>query len=1430
MNLTDDSPCVIGSSCRLPGAIRTDALWQLFCDNSWKSRSTLPPSSRGLSIPSPIPSTGGRDLGHGGWLGEEGIEKFDPSFFDIPTHEAATLRPNVRLGLELTWEALENAGIPPSSLRGRSVSVSIAVGTEDGWDMKRWQDEGSGAFNRTWASSSDPSGVSGHISHFFDFRGSCSVVSNACAGGAFALKEGINTLYQENAEIAIVGALATHFSLAPFAWAADTGVLSKCGHSAAFSLDSDGYSPSEGAVFLVLQRFSNTQTSGNAILGIIRSLATAHNGATRTLVTPSTIGQVTVAELALKAAEITPSDITFLEAHGTGTQVGDALEAEGIREVYSTSRHTDEPLLVSSSKTIFGHCHGAAALVGLLKVLACFENRCLPPHHAAPRPEFLNGPIQIPVKLSPLRREGMLTAQLNTFGFTGSVASIIIQNGSPQLIHEWSTPNGDQDVAYILPFSGKTKGGLDQQIRTVCSWAKVTRCNLRELSAILGICRDHFSYRCAIIARNSEDLGPFCVDFSVEGSTVPELNKFVPDDRVTLRFLNLKNIDQKLFSLGSPEKKRLDDLLEANKILQAACLLYNHHHPLLFEAIYSKHDLDLHLMRSLPFYQFDRRRHWWGGSEVSRVDHTLRIPSGTTAQAPPLVTQQIFESMIQKYGFPIDATTHTKQAHTTSTISILLTGGNGMLGVHLLARLLQRPNVRVYCIIRGDPWRRLCVAFEKHALDLSILHSSKAEGSLYLMQSDNLFKKHLGLSNSDYSTLMDNIDEIVHGAWKVNFNLPLKEFEPFLEVTRSLAKLCIASGRRVKYHFISSYASTFGYPNKFVPENVLEPHLSYSIPQGYAISKLVGEHSLHMISSASPESFQLIVIRVGQICGTLDAPWSQDEMVPMMIASLPKLGVLPLCLPDVAWIPADICADALRDIIFHTDHTSLDPQILHLANPHVVPWSTAASQIAQFTNVKSFSLTSWEDYINAIQHTAESLPICRLLPYFSSGLETGGLPENYALLEVSHTLKFSPSLASCPPIEGKLLRKIVQLVTRETIDQPGPIFVFGPWSGARKANKHTTPNSRTERMKALSARLRASLGDCDLPDASLDEQLETLATHLNVATELLDKGVTPSAVLGYCFGEYAASIVAGILSEECVVNILVRRAIAIRDTRGNMLNVFSTLAVVRRLLASISSPPSIAIHVGPNHVVLSGSPSQIEAVQQCLDRDKIKTLLLNTTLPFHSNEMSAATNRFSEFSFTPKDTPILYFSGVTGAPLRGKSLSMTYWQRHMREPARFYDAMLSIRETIPNAPIIDIGPGSDLTKVINRYGWPGMNICTANDHVVAASHTRKPPARSVASPPTERPQHILDSTISRTTEQDPYKIALELLTTMFGFQASPGLLRESLHTLGVQSMDFIQFSQVFGSRTGLLLSLSAFVSDAPLNAIISSATSTNQAM
>jgi acyl transferase domain-containing protein len=164
----------------------------LLLEGSAQKCSTLPPLTRHFpefqSRASPL-------SGQGGWLGEEGVEQFDPAFFGIPLPEASTLRPNVRLGLELTYEALQNAGIPPSSLRGKRVSVSIGVGTEDGWDMTRWFVDSDAAFDVNWAASSDPSGISGRISHAFDFRGPCNTVSSACASGALALRAGAHRSY-----------------------------------------------------------------------------------------------------------------------------------------------------------------------------------------------------------------------------------------------------------------------------------------------------------------------------------------------------------------------------------------------------------------------------------------------------------------------------------------------------------------------------------------------------------------------------------------------------------------------------------------------------------------------------------------------------------------------------------------------------------------------------------------------------------------------------------------------------------------------------------------------------------------------------------------------------------------------------------------------------------------------------------------------------------------------------------------------------------------------------------------------------------------------------------------------------------------------------------------------------------------------------------
>ena len=183
----NDQVVIIGSSCRLPGGVnKTSQIWNSFLEGDNKLSSS-PPASRAFDINA---SHNADEIGKAGWISDDGVVSFDPSFFRISPAEAVILRPSTRLALELTWEALESAGIPPSSLRGGNVSVSIGVGTEDGWDLKRYSDEGDNAFDSHWAASSDPSGVSGHVSHFFGFRGPASVISSACSSAAFSLRDG----------------------------------------------------------------------------------------------------------------------------------------------------------------------------------------------------------------------------------------------------------------------------------------------------------------------------------------------------------------------------------------------------------------------------------------------------------------------------------------------------------------------------------------------------------------------------------------------------------------------------------------------------------------------------------------------------------------------------------------------------------------------------------------------------------------------------------------------------------------------------------------------------------------------------------------------------------------------------------------------------------------------------------------------------------------------------------------------------------------------------------------------------------------------------------------------------------------------------------------------------------------------------------------
>lgn len=213
-------------------------------------------------------------------------------------------------------------------------------------------------------------------------------------------------------------------------------------------------------------------------------------------------------------------------------------------------------------------------------------------------------------------------------------------------------------------------------------------------------------------------------------------------------------------------------------------------------------------------------------------------------------------------------------------------------------------------------------------------------------------------------------------------------------------------------------------------------------------------------------------------------------MIPMMIASLPALCALPLSFPSVSWIPSDICADALRDIVL-SPRSSMDithPRILHLANPKIVHWPEIARQLGELAGIGEPKLLSMRDYVDILQRSDAFLPIRRLLPYLLNSIEEGTMPEKYSSLDVSVSLHLSPSLASCPPVTSGLLNVIVQsLLTKERILQPStppPVFMFGPWS-AHSTDSAIIPTSSAveEQIMTLAQEGRKRIGDClDVPE------------------------------------------------------------------------------------------------------------------------------------------------------------------------------------------------------------------------------------------------------------------------------------------------------------------------------------------------------------
>ncbi|GFN14344.1 polyketide synthase [Aspergillus tubingensis] len=466
---TSTTPCepiaIIGIGCRLPGqASSPSKLWDLLINNA-TGYGPVPPSRYNAAgyyhpdadRPGSINSTGGYSI-------QEDIHAFENVFFGINNLEATSMDPQQRKLLEVTYEALENAGIPQEKMHGSNTGVYVGNFTNDFLNMQYKDPEYS---SRYTATGTGLAVLANRITHCFDLRGPSHVIDTACSSSLYALHSACLALDAGDCDAAVVAAANLIQSPEEQMVAVKAGVLSPDAMCHTFDEKANGYARAEGVSAVYLKRLGDALRDGDPVRSVIRGTAVNGNGRTPGISQPSVEGQRAVIRAAYRRAGLDPGETDYVEAHGTGTKVGDPTEVEAISGVFQ--HRTGRPTLVGGVKPNLGHSEGASGLSGLIKIILALENKIIPATVGVkvinPRIKCREWNVDIvtanqvwPVSRAP-------RASVNSFGFGGSNSHAIVEAWEAGLLtngYGESPVEEDSDRLYFLPLSARSEMSLRQ--------------------------------------------------------------------------------------------------------------------------------------------------------------------------------------------------------------------------------------------------------------------------------------------------------------------------------------------------------------------------------------------------------------------------------------------------------------------------------------------------------------------------------------------------------------------------------------------------------------------------------------------------------------------------------------------------------------------------------------------------------------------------------------------------------------------------------------------------------------------------------------------------------------------------------------------------------------------------------------------------------